>query len=317
MNSIPSTFSENEFNYLITGSDKRLSNATVDLCALILNRDNSQFRYYIFDNLISKGFSRIICVENKSSNLNTDAISEKYPEIEFVVCLEDLTQGEMINLGMTLCDSPYVLVLQEELCVENFRFNENIFNFLIEKNPLCVCPKLISQNYQILSGLIEPYTYKSNFVTKVSNSFGEMEKTLCSTDYVGLYNRKLFLETNGFDGNIETPYWQQMDFFVRGFLQGKETYISNLLSFTYSCFEINENQSLDKNYYRFYVKNLLPVYKNGEFQLKKSSLFECILNKSCLLFERIMIFNYTRKWIRENKSAFQKDIVKLIEDWGE
>lgn len=317
MNIIPSIFNEHKISYTVFGGNDKPSKITIpQITCVVLSRNGRQYRSMIMENLMSKGFAKIISVNPKSEQIAIEYLAHQFPTVEFLVALEDVSQGELLNLAFSQATTEYVLVVQEEMCGENFLFTSSLADKLMEKKQFCIVPRLVSVTGNRIPVVYYPTTIKSVFRIENDNSISDNACTLYSYDYAGLYNREKFCLLGGVDYTISSAYWQKIDFFMRAWLWGEKINIANFFELTYSDSLPEEDQTVELSYSRFYLKNLLPVFISDHAKISKSSFLSFKSGSSCGLVESLRLFNDAVRWTSDNQYRFKTDAVSLIENWG-
>ena len=329
MNTIPTTFNQRIIDRTILGGVETDSKILMPVTCLVLNRSGNSYRNMVFDKLIYQGFEKVIWIESNiggrtsSTQLkgrHLDELSSQYPTVKFLVPNDTndyVSIGDMINLGMQEAASPYVLVLFDDMCTDSFQIPISIVNHLVEKKAFCLCPKLVTQNQQVLPVRFSPSEKKSVFEMESSLTMASGNRTFYASDWAGLYNRDKFMQLGGIDYTITTDYWQKMDLFFRSWLWGEETLLDLSLSFTYSGEVHVENRTRNMSYLRFYLKNLLPVYRNEEAQIPLTYFFAFKHKNLCGLKESYILFKNARDWVTVNRYRFKTDAGDFIKKWQE
>lgn len=316
MNTIPSIFNQRQINHTVMGGAEKSSPAKMPVDCIVLNRTEKASRSRVFDNLIYRGFNSIISVESSSNRFATENAASLYPSVSFVVALEKITEGDMLNLGMSLASAPYVLVLQDDMCMDDISFTPQLAKKLMALNDFCVCPRLTTSTFQSIPIRFLPTVEKSVFTVASSPSLQEGDVTLYPADLAGFYDRNKFIQLGGADYTISSAYWQKVDLFCRAWLWGERVSVQTAFSFSYSGDVPEENQTVDSSYLRFYIKNLLPVFKNDHAEIPISSFFAFRAHRSCSFRDALELFGLARKWTEKNKYRFKKDAATLIQNWG-
>lgn len=316
MNTIPSIFNARVINYTVSGGGEVPDKVLFPVTCLVINRKNTQYKSRIYDNLADKGFAQIISVETNQKGISGELPVKDYPFVKFLVTRENVTCGDMINIGMQEAENPYVLVLPNELCEEKVQFTQTLYEKLVEKEQFCLVPRLFDSNRKPVPVMFRPESKKSVFFVEPDFSAGEGEHTLYAADFAGFYNRQKFIQLGGFDYTITSKYWQKLDLFFRAWLWGEKVTVASAMEFFYSSAVPDEDQSPDLSYLRFYLKNLVPVFKTDHAYIPVSSFFAFKLRNSCGLNESLSQFSGARKWTYQNRYRFKKDAVMLIEEWG-
>ena len=315
MSSIPSTFDEHQINMTVIGGKENNSAEALNISVIILHSSASHFKLDIFENLLGCNFRSIISIEHDSSNYSIEDISKKYPDIKFFIPLEKASDGELINLAMSEIDSDYVLVLRDSLYIPSGVVLSNLAERLTSSQIYCVVPRLMDKNKNGLYTLFTPGAEKSHFVIDSSSYVTDGKKTIYPKDYVALYNRKKFIQLGGFDHTIKTPYWQNLDLAVRSWLWGQETKLTTMLQFSYIDEPTIEDQTINKDYLKYYLKNEVPKYKNEAAFIKNSSFPKFLFRSSCGYLEAKKQFNAAKQWVEKNKYQFKMDLQTFIKNW--
>lgn len=315
MNIIPSTFNQRQVEHTVLGGTEPLRKVQMPVTCLVLNRMSRQYRGRCFTSLLAWGFERIVSVEIRSPNYNTEQLSQEFPEVKFVVVPEDVTLGDMVNLGMAETESRYVLVLYDDLCIDDFSFTAAVAAKLAAAGQFCVCPRLMTADGQNLPVRFTPSVDKSEFNVESSLAIADKAATLYPADLAAFYDREKFIRLGGFDYTVKAPYWQKLDLFFRAWLWGEQVSLASGFALTYAGESPQEDRTTDISYLRFYLKNLLPVFRNDHGEIPRASFFSFKARSSCGLNEAFRLFRSARHWTGLNKYRFKTDAVSLTEHW--
>jgi len=316
MNTIPSIFNARQINRTVLGGTERPAKITMPVTCIVLMRSGSTFRSRVLENVLSCGFESVITVEQKSKSCNTDQLSRLFPQVKCIVALDDVTPGDMMNIAMAETQSPYALVINDELCSEPISFTSSLAKRLIALNQYCVVPRLASESMQMLPVNYIPGANKSVFEVTVSPLVSDGCPTLYPFDFAGFYDCKKYISLGGADYTITTPYWQNIDLSMRAWRWGERITIASSFQLAYAADIPSEDQTADLSYLRFYLKNLLPVFRTDHAQIPSSSFFAFKRRSSCGISESIRQFSDAQKWTLQNKYRFKTDAVGLINNWG-
>ncbi|MCR5763560.1 MAG: hypothetical protein K6G00_09290 [Treponema sp.] len=317
MSITPSISSLKNINHTALGGTEPINKVLMPVACLVINRASNQYRSRVFKNILSCGFEQVISIESYSKAKNTEKLSQEFPMVKFICSLENCTKGDLLNLGMSEVKTPYVLIIHEDLCIDGFKFSTVLAKKLIEFDCFCVCPRLLTPEQQVLPVRFTPSIKKNSF--EVDSSLGVVDKvaTLYPFDLTGFYDTKKFLQLGGFDSSIDSQYWQKLDFFVRSWLWGERTFLSSAFTLTYSSENFVEDRTADYSSQQFYLKNLLPVFKNDHCEIKRLSFFSFKNHSACGFSESGRLFNKIRSWVKDNMYRFKMDAVSLTEHWNE
>ncbi len=316
MNSIPLIFNERQINRAVLGGKEQNPFAKLKLAVILLNKKGCQFRVPVLESLVQTGFEQIISIENNPENYIIEDLVHKYPFVKFIIPLEKVTDGELINIGMSEVSADYVLVIRDTLKIEPNFLSQRILEKVNEMNIFCVVPRLICTSIPSFNIISAPSVQGSVFKVEKSSAVNEGTSTLFCVDSIGIYNRRKFIQLGGFDYTITNPHWQNADLFFRSWLWGEKSQVTTLLHFTYTDEIPVEDISADLSYSRFYLKNLLPHFDEDHGVIPKSSVFVYLFRSGCGLMESIRQFKDARRWVEVNKFRFKIDAKYLVENWG-
>ena len=316
MSFIPSTFDEHQINMTVLGGRVNESPEALNISVILLNSSASHLKLNVFENLLGCNFRSIVSVENNSTNYSIEDISKKFPDIKFLIPLDKTSDGEIINLAMSEIDADYVLILRDSLYIPSGVVLANLAERLLAENIYCVVPRLMDKNKNGLYTLFTPGAEKSHFVIDSSSFVTDGKKTVYPKDYIGLYNRKKFIQLGGFDYTIQSAYWQNLDLAVRSWLWGEETKLTTMLQFSYIDEPPVEDRTINQDYLRYHLKNEVPKYKNQMAFIKKSSFVKFLFLSSCGYLEAKRQFNAAKDWVEKNKYRFKKDLQTFVKEWS-
>lgn len=315
MNGIPLTFNEHHLKRTIIGGQISESSPKMDVSVILLNETGPQFHTPIIENLLACGFKSIISVEPDNTSYNLENIARKYPTVKFLIPMEQTTSGELINACMEDVNSSYVLVLRDTLYIPSGFFLENMAENLIKENVFCLVPRLSARDRSSVAMHVIPKAQKGHFMLESVSSVQDMVPTVFPYDYIGLYNREKFIQLGGFDYTITSTYWQLADLSMRAWLWGEKIKITTRLTLSYRE-ELNvPDTTANLSSLRFYLKNVLPRFKNGKAVITKFSFFLFLRHSSCGFFESLRQFKDARKWVEQNKFRFVQGVEEFIEGW--
>ncbi|MBR7063895.1 MAG: hypothetical protein IKI31_01890, partial [Treponema sp.] len=251
-----------------------------------------------------------------SRNFNIEESVKKFPSVKFIFLLEEATEGDMINIGIGESSSSYVFVLRDTLNITSNFFPSYVADKIIHSDDFCIVPRLLNKNGESIPINFFPTQEKGHFRVRFSNHLGDGTKTLYPFDFIGLYNRKKFIQLGGFDYTILSPYYQNLDLSIRSYLWGEKIKTTTTFMISYQDEVPIEDITLDLSYLHFYLKNMMPHYKVDEGCYVPRFAFLSFLKKSpCGIFESQKIFSDGKRWIEKNRLRFQTDLYNLIEMW--
>lgn len=316
MNTIPTIFNERKVPHTIVGGKvKKSDEEGAPFTVILLNRGGRYYRSAVFQSLESAGFNSVISIELSAAPYDIENLSIRFPEVKFLVPLEKVSVGEMINTGIAETSSPYVFVVWNDVRVTPSSIPARLITRLAEENTLCVAPVLTSQKMENLPVQMVPALNRNAFQVEPMPCFRDNLPTVYPFDFTGVYNREKFIQMGGFDHTITNPYWQNLDFGFRSHLWGERILLSSLFRLSYDGEVPREDITADSSYIRFFLKNLAPVFRNDEATLPFSSFFRYAGKAGTNLLESWASFRQARKWVNLNRYRFRRDAASLTAEW--
>lgn len=315
MNTIPLIFNERQVNTTVAGGRDARKEGAMDLSVILINSRGSSFRAQTLETLSKGSFASIVSMEAGGENFNVDEISRRFPDVKFIVPLEKVTDGDLINIAMGEIDTSFALVLRDNLSVPQNFLQPRQFERLAEKKRYCVVPRLLDGEGRALDAQFCPAASRGHFVVDSQAAERDGAATLYPFDSIGVYDRMKFIQLGGFDYTITSPYYQNLDLALRSWLWGEETVVSTSLTLSYSGEIPVEDTTADFTYLHFYLKNILPRCAGDGGTIAPMSFFPFLAQSSCGIFETREMFRDARRWVGVNKTRFQTDVKRLIENW--
>ena len=314
MNTIPLTFNEKQINRTIIGGNEIVV-SKIPISIILLNRSGTTFRMNNIESLLRLGFTDIVSIEAPQQNYNLDELAKRFPVVKFIIPGEQLSTGEMINLGMQEVRSNKVLVLWDTMHISTKIFSDRLLNIILNNEIFCFAPFLFNFQMQNLPVKNIPAIENTSFTVKTFGVTQDFAKTLYPFDFVGLYDRQKFINLGGFDHTITSDYWQLIDLFMRSYLFGEKTIICSSLRLNYECEVPLEDTTPDLSHLRFFLKNLSPKFVGDYAYIPKKEFFSYLNRSSLGFFKAYKTFKMARNWVSKNKFRFKTDAQTLISSW--
>ncbi len=315
MNTIPLTFNERLCNCTVLGGKETLLNVRYPISVLLLSRNPGNYKEQSLNVLINSGFENIITIESTRDNFKLEKYVQNFPQVKFIVPSEKTSVGDLINLGMAECRSEYLLVLWDDLVIKNRIFNDLLVSKILATQCACFCPVFANSISQNIPVKMRPHIKKGSFDIIPSQVVYDNTATLFPYDFVGVYNREKFVSVGGFDSTIKSSYWQNLDFSIRNWLCGEKIISSPIFKFTYEMSEPIYDSTIDGSYFRFYLKNIAPVFKKDYAYIPLTYFFQFHRRSSFSFSNAMKEFKMVRKWVSKNAYHFKMDIKTLTEKW--
>ena len=315
MNTIPLIFNERQIKRTSLGGSFDKSKAKMGVSVVLLGRGGNHYKAKMLDTLVQSGFESIISIEKDHESYNIDNLSSRFPEVKFIITLEKLNIGEMINIGIEESSAEHVLVLWDDIKFSASTLSPNLAEKLIALHHYCIVPRLVTK-IQGMPIVTSPSALSSKFQVSRNSFVKDGEITLYPFDFVGLFDKEKFITLGGYDYTIDSPYWQNLDLAVRSWLWGEKTSISTAFQLIYDGTLPVEDQTANMSELRFYLKNLTPIFKYDHGVLPSSAFFRYMMHSSSGFIEAYKRFKDAQNWTNKNKYRFKTDIVTLMENWG-
>ncbi len=316
MNSIPSVFNQREISRSIIGGEENCPNVRMDCSAVLLNRRWSPGREKTLFTLLGMGFKRVISMELNPDNYGIEDASRRFTSVKFIIPLESVTDGDLVNIAASEIDTPYFLVLRDTLDIQQGFLSPQLFGSLTKNEPYCVSPRLTLQGGVSFPIVFSPSSRKSRFFVDSTAKIVDGISTLYPFDGIALFNRQKFIRLGGYDYTMESSYWQTLDLSFRSWLWGEKTVISAAFACSYGSERADEISTASQYSNRFFLKNLAPIFVRDHGELPSGAFWRFLPRSSCGFFEAVNQFRDAKRWVKENRYRFRLDSVSLVEKWG-
>lgn len=316
MNIIPITFNERKIAHTIIGGMQYSGQDRIeDFCVIVLNRGRKYYRPLFFEQLVAEGFTSVISIESTGNAGDMETLLEKFPQVRFIFPQEELTIGEMINLGLTETVAPYVMVLWSDTHIPQGSFTERVLGKVKEEHLFCAAPVLANARGEAVPNQIVPSLSGTRFSTEQLACIKNKTATLYPYDFIGIYSRNKCMQLGGFDYTITNPYWQNLDLGFRAYLWGEAIRIFTSFRVHYEGPSPTEDISADASYRQFYLKNLAPEFIGGSAAIPFKLFWSFLLNAGLSPLHAWQQFSAARRWAVANKKHFTTSARTLIAHW--
>lgn len=318
MNTIPTTSRTVRSPYTVIGGTKFAAGGSdlPDVSVLLLNRGVSgPFKGGILEQLLEHDFREVLSIETGAVNYDIEALSQRIPRVRFIMLQTNATPGEMINIGMREAKTSLVLVMWSDMELITTTISYRMSDKIIENNLLCSVPHIANTGGEDIPSIMAPAFHRNKL--KIVPLFPENEDmpTIFPFDYAGMYLKKNFITTGGYDHSMDNPYWQKLDFGFRSFMWGEKIVLQNALKIKYRTEMPPENTNPDSSYTRFYLKNLAPRYNGNAAVIPLKEFFTYKSQSGVGFFTALRGFRAVKKWLRLNSLRFTRDARSVTELW--
>ena len=316
MNTIPSTFNERKVAHTVVGGMQyRGSEQHEDFCVIVLNRGRKYYRQLFFEQLLAEGFTSVISIESNSDVSDMESLSGKFPQIRFLFPQEQLTIGEMINIGFAETAAPYIMVMWNDTHIPPGSFTPRVLEKVKQEHLFCAAPVLSNIKGEAVPNQIVPSLNGNAFSTEQLPCIKNKTARIYPYDFMGIYSRTKCMQLGGFDYTIQNPYWQNLDLGFRAHLWGESIRMFTSFRIQYEGEPAPENISADASYRQFYLKNLAPELTNGTAAIPFKLFFTYLRNSGLNPLRTWQHFSAAQRWTELNKTAFKTTARALIEHW--
>lgn len=316
MNPIPLIFNQRQLAMTVIGGREMLPDIRMDVAVILLNRCWSSLRVQMIECLMRCGFCQIVSVELSAENYNIENFSRRFPFVKIIIPLEGASDGDLINTAMNEVSAEYVLVLRDTLDFSKEILSSTLASKLAMNKTYCIAPRLLARGSRAFPMLFSPSIDNAVLDVRSTSIVSDGAADLFPFDYIGLYNRSVFIQLGGFDYTIANPYWQNLDLSFRAWLWGERIQLSTAFCMEYLCDVPVSDSSASQFSNRFYLKNLVPRVSDGHGFIPRSSFFVFLNRSSCGFFEALRQFRDARDWVSRNEDRFKYDVLYLLENWG-
>lgn len=282
------------------------------VAAVVLNRGRFQ-RQQLIEQLSRQGFAEIVCLDSGAVNPDIEQQCRAWPRLRFMLLGGETSPGASLNLALAEARSPFVLVLWSDLSL--LPFLDHALEDLLRAKALCVVPLLRHPDGSVVPSLAMPAPRRNSLHIVHALPSATHQASLFPFDYLGLYHRESFIQSQGYDEAIRNPFWQKLDFGYRAWLWGMRIEATADLRLQASLEPAAEDSTPDRDYARFYLKNLLPRFELDQAALPGGRFlaYRRIAGRGWLGAWREFVA--AQAWVRANAFRFKHDARYVAELW--
>ena len=152
MNTIPLIFNQRQIQRTVIGGSEFVAplEQCLPISIVIINRGARQYRSQIFQRLQNFNFRQIIFVEQAGNDYELENLTKTYPFVKFLVPLEKVTVGDLVNMAVSEVDTEYALVLWNDTSIKGDNLSRRFVEKVISEQILCQVPFLSTVSRQDL-----------------------------------------------------------------------------------------------------------------------------------------------------------------------
>jgi len=315
MNTIPLTLDARKPTYTVVGGGKRTCADAFPVSVLLLNRGPRLYRAALLQELTHIGFEAVISVEVAGESPEIEGLASRFPHTRFISFKDEAGVGDFINVGMREACSPFVFVLWNDMRLATSTLSSRFFERVVELGAACLVPTLSDGEGAAIPSIMHPALSGQSLKVVPLPPRKDGEKSLLPFDWTGIYSREKFILLGGFDWTIANPYWQKLDFGFRAWLWGEEIRYAQALRLNYEGAPPSEDLTPDRDYGRFWLKNLAPAFRGDSAVLPGSRFFRYAFNARKSPLAALDDFRAARTWVKANAFRFRQDAARVADLW--
>lgn len=301
--------------YAVVGPYLRLSSGDRGTLVL-LARGPGLFRSEAVADAWDAGFTDILLIENELPRFDPSALVRRFPGLRVVVPSAPQTPGARVNLAAREVVSDQFLVVWDDQRLPDEGLPPRVARRRAEARQLVLAPELRDAQGRDLPSVMVPGMDRDRLKILAFGTDEDTVDTLFPQDFSGLYDRRRFLATGGFDPALTNPFWQKADWGLRSRLWGERLTVERGFRLDYRTAPPVDDQTPDGSYPRFYLRNL-GVRHAGDHGVLPLSRFWSHARRSGRTVPRAWsTFLEERRWVKTHRYRFRTDARLLAELWG-
>ncbi len=320
MNTIHSTFNRVNTSYTVIGNKQQMEKKenSCSISALLLSRGGRPYRHELYEELLNLNICEVLSVEvGSKSHFDLEKETVENDNLRFLVLKDEVSIGEMINIGVSECLGDLVFVIWDDMIINSKTISYRVFEKISQDKRICTVPLLKSNDGELVPSLMTPL-FNKELLKVVPLMENRTLKTLFPYMYVGIYNKDKFIRLGGYDIDIRNSYWQKLDFGLRANMWGESMHAHR--SFNIAVGENGtdvEDITPDKDYRLYCLKNLSIVIKKDVGYLPFRRFFSYYDKSGSSIVDAFKTFLDVRKWVKINRYRFKQSAPLLTSSWDE
>jgi len=305
--------SDSQPGYTVIPSGEIARTPFEGISVVLLSRGGRPFRKEQILKLSQLKVQEIVSIENPGKELEN--LTNTIPALKCIIMPEHMSTGEQINIAIRESSGSHILVMWDDMDLQIVGKTGRLFAAASEQEALCSIPVLMNSSKESIPIRLAPVFSGRKLEVVPLGSVKNETPTLYPFDFCGIYNKRRFMLTEGFDPEIMSPYWQKMDFGFRSFLWGEAIQCYTGIKIAYQNEIPNDDITIDSSYKRFFLKNLALSFKGDSCHLSKKSIFRFHFQSGMSIFNSLKDYRNVLKWVNKNRYRFQMDPYSLTELW--
>lgn len=283
---------------------------------VVLCRGPWVFRPQVVAEFNEFGFPEILLVEDCRPRYDADSLLARFPSLRILIPLTSTSPGALINEAAREVRGEKFLVLWDDQSLPEPGLSSRIQRLWQDSVSVALVPERRDPRGFDLPCVQVPGLEKDRLKILALGTDQESVDTLFPSDFTALYDRFRFLQTGGYDGDMRNSFWQKVDWGLRSRLWGESLTVTKPFRVDYRSDPPIEDQTPDRSYPRFYLRNL-AVRHAGDHGFLPFTRFWSHARRAGLPFtDSLAVFLQERAWVQTHRYRFQSDARLLTELWG-
>ncbi len=300
--------------YTVLGSGDIETASFEGISVVLLSRGGKPFRNEQIQKLRNLKVREIISVEENSCGLD-GSLKIGGSSLKCISTHGPMTPGEQINIAVRESSGTHVLVMWDDMELQIMGKTGRLFDMAAHQSEICSIPVLMNSRKESIPIRLAPIFSQKKLEVVPLGAVKNGTPTLYPFDYCGIYHKKKFLLSEGYDPVINSPYWQKLDFGIRSFLWGEKISCYTGIKIAYLNDIPRDDSSIDSSYSRFFFRNLALQFKGDSCRLPLSGILRFHLQSGMSLFHTLKDYRDASAWVNRNRYRFRMDPYSLTELW--
>jgi hypothetical protein len=288
----------------------------LDVSLVVLARSPWMFRPQVLEEFHALGFPEILLVEDGRPRYDAEELLRAVPELRILIPLQAASPGVKVNQAAREVRGDKFLVVWDDQSVPESALHSRVQTLWKESASVALAPERRDREGRDLPSVMVPGLEKDRLKILALGADLESVDTLFPADFTALYDRHRFLHTGGFDPDLGSPFWQKVDWGLRSRLWGERLTVERPFKLDYRSATPIEDQSVDRSYSRFFLRNLAVRHAGDHGVLPFARFWTHAHRTGLSLSESLSDFLRERNWVHINRYRFQTDARLLAEQWG-
>lgn len=209
----------------------------------------------------------VITTRERFKSLSLDT---KFTDIVYIVFDTMPSLGQRANAMSEVCSSSYFFLTRSDVDLVDFNWDELLKKITSHDRPVVLAPLVFNKNKELVPTVRIPHFNKKEIDPAGCNPATVDTETLYPFLGLGLYDKTLFRKLRGYDTEIESAFWQCLDFGTRCWLYGYSIKtVNDVAIIFYSKQFMIEDRSDAQGVDRFYTKALGVRLINGRIKPRR------------------------------------------------